>query len=90
MARVWNWRENICEFDPETGAFISMLLNVFAGAPRFPGDPTNLPHLKQFCAEDGSPLTFLMNDIPYATEADLITAYNETVIERLQLEPTPS
>lgn len=94
MARVWIWTENFADYDPETGAFIRLHLHVFAGQPRFPGDPTLLTELQQ-TEEPGQPPTFAMRVgestlVPYASQAALIAAYNETVIERLQLEPEPN
>jgi hypothetical protein len=90
--RTWTWTENEAEYDPETGAFVRLHMYVFAGAPRFPGDPTDLTQLTAI-EEFGSGGTlsgFAMNGIPYADQAALISGFNETQIERLQLEAEPA
>lgn len=99
MSRVWYWNVDTSDYetDPESpryGDWVRTHFYAVAGQPRMPGDPTSLPHVKcveQYEAEGPPSKTFAMGEVPYASQADLVTAYNESVVlERLHLNAEPN
>lgn len=94
MSRVWFWTENYAEYDsdpesPNYGNQLRVHFYALAGQPRFPGDPTDLTNVE--CTEEnGAQNAFRLNGVQYASQAALVAAYNETVLERLHLNAEPN
>ena len=93
--RQWIWTEDNAEYneDPESpqyGNFLRMNYFALAGQPRLLGDPTDLVHVRMVEEVSGA-RTFAMNGFPYADQAAIVLAYNEsTGLERLHLNALPN